>query len=119
MPAFTCDIHLNQGLMIVRTNGYIDKISGEGVEKQCQEKLTENPKVLVLNFTGSPIINSSGMSHILDTIGAFSEQNEIPVWICGLSVLARSAFRTCGLLDIAKEAPTEAEALVQIEKAKG
>lgn len=117
MADFKMENSIVDKTIIVRTTGYIDAVSGQTLLSTCMEMLNKEPKGFLLNLTGSPIVNSSGMSCILDLVGSFTQQHEIQFWICGLSNLTTAAFRTCGILALVKEAKTEAEAMAQINNA--
>lgn len=64
---------------------YINKLSGERLERECQRQINSGCKTLVVNFSETEIVNSIGVSILLGVIDAasnagakivFSEINE-------------------------------------------
>jgi anti-anti-sigma regulatory factor len=69
----------------VLAGDYLNKISGEQIERECRQRLNEGCKLLVLDFSKTEVVNSIGVSILLGVIdrasdaGAkvvFSEVNE-------------------------------------------
>ena len=51
---------------------YINKLSGEKIERECQRQLTAGCKTLVVDFSRTEIVNSIGVSILLGVIDAAS-----------------------------------------------
>ena len=51
---------------------YINKLSGERIERECRRQLDEGCKTLVVNFAETEIVNSIGVSILLGVIDAAS-----------------------------------------------
>jgi anti-anti-sigma regulatory factor len=51
---------------------YINKLSGEKIERECQKQLTAGCKTLVVDFSRTEIVNSIGVSILLGVIDAAS-----------------------------------------------
>lgn len=49
---------------------YLNKLSGETIERECRRKLDDGIKTLVLNFSETEIVNSIGVSILLGVIDA-------------------------------------------------
>lgn len=49
---------------------YLNKLSGEAVERECKQKLDAGAKTLVVNFAETEIVNSIGVSILLGVIDA-------------------------------------------------
>lgn len=54
---------------------YLNKLSGEKIERECRQKLEAGIKTLVLNFAETEIVNSIGVSILLGVIDAANEQS--------------------------------------------
>ncbi len=54
---------------------YLNKLSGEKIERECKQKLESGAKTLVLNFAETEIVNSIGVSILLGVIDAASEKS--------------------------------------------
>lgn len=51
---------------------YLNKLSGERIERECKRQLDEGCKTLVVNFAETEIVNSIGVSILLGVIDAAS-----------------------------------------------
>jgi anti-anti-sigma factor len=70
---------------VVHAGGYLNKLSGEQIERECRTKLLEGCEKLVLNFSQTELVNSVGVSILLGIIDSaanlgakvvFSDVNE-------------------------------------------
>ena len=55
---------------VVYAGGYVNKSSGEQIERECRSKLGEGCDELVLNFSQTELVNSVGVSILLGIIDA-------------------------------------------------
>jgi anti-anti-sigma factor len=53
---------------IVYAGDYLNKLTGEAVERECREKLKEGCDELVVDFSKTEIVNSVGVSILLGII---------------------------------------------------
>ena len=53
---------------VVFAGDYLNKLTGEQVERQCREHLNEGCTELVVNFSRTEIVNSIGVSILLGVI---------------------------------------------------
>ena len=56
----------------VFANEYLNKLSGEKIERECKRQLDAGFKTLVVNFAETEIVNSIGVSILLGVIDAAS-----------------------------------------------
>lgn len=49
---------------------YLNKLSGETIERECKKRLEAGAKKLVVNFSETEIVNSIGVSILLGVIDA-------------------------------------------------
>ena len=54
----------------VFANDYLNKLSGERIERECRRQLEAGVKKLVVNFAETEIVNSIGVSILLGVIDA-------------------------------------------------
>lgn len=52
---------------------YLNKLSGETIERECKRRLESGAKTLVVNFSETEIVNSIGVSILLGVIDAASD----------------------------------------------
>lgn len=53
---------------------YINKLTGEKIERECRQKLEAGCKTLVVNFRDTEIVNSIGVSILLGVIDAANDR---------------------------------------------
>jgi anti-anti-sigma factor len=56
----------------VFANDYLNKLTGEKIERECKRQLDAGAKTLVVNFAETEIVNSIGVSILLGVIDAAS-----------------------------------------------
>jgi anti-anti-sigma regulatory factor len=70
---------------VVYAGDYLNKLSGESVERECRQKIADGATELVVDFSRTEIVNSIGVSILLGVIDAarsngasvaFAEVNE-------------------------------------------
>lgn len=57
---------------VVYANDYLNKLTGEKIERECRRQLEAGCKTLVVNFAETEIVNSIGVSILLGVIDAAS-----------------------------------------------
>ena len=57
----------------VFASDYLNKLSGEKIEKECKQYLNEGCRTLEVNFKNTEIVNSIGISILLGVIDAASD----------------------------------------------
>ncbi len=55
---------------VVYASDYLNKLSGETIERECRRQLDMGCKMLVVNFAETEIVNSIGISILLGVIDA-------------------------------------------------
>jgi anti-anti-sigma factor len=60
------------GTAVVLAGDYLNKITGERVERECRRCLDEGCKQLVVDFSQTEIVNSIGVSILLGVIDSAS-----------------------------------------------
>lgn len=53
---------------------YLNKLSGERIERECKRQLDAGCKTIVVNFAETEIVNSIGVSILLGVIDAASDK---------------------------------------------
>src|SRR5438552_18245789 len=59
---------------IIYASDYLNKLSGERIERECRRQLESGRRSLVINFRDTELVNSIGVSILLGIIDA-AEQN--------------------------------------------
>lgn len=55
---------------VVYAGDYLNKLSGEAVERECRQQLEAGAKTLVVNFSETELVNSIGVSILIGVIDA-------------------------------------------------
>ena len=58
------------GKAVVYAGDYLNKLTGESVERECRRKISEGAKEIVVNFSRTELVNSIGVSILLGVIDA-------------------------------------------------
>ena len=95
---------------IVETKGYINNTGGEQVAQACEGLIGEGVRRLVLNLGQSNLVNSVGVSFLIETIEKVQELKGQAAFCC-LSPTIAKTFQIMGLLQIASVHETEQEAV--------
>jgi anti-anti-sigma factor len=53
---------------VVFAGDYLNKLTGEEIERECRQRLTEGCTELIVNFSKTEIVNSIGVSILLGVI---------------------------------------------------
>ncbi len=57
-------------LAVIYAGDYLNKLSGERIERECRRRLEEGCRALVINFRETELVNSIGVSILLGVIDA-------------------------------------------------
>jgi anti-anti-sigma factor len=61
---------VGEDLAVVYAGDYLNKLSGERIERECRRKLEQGCRALVINFKETELVNSIGVSILLGVIDA-------------------------------------------------
>jgi anti-anti-sigma factor len=85
---------------VVHADDYLNKLTGERIERECKRRLEEGCTELVVDFSNTEIVNSIGVSILLGVIDSaanagakvvFSEVNETTVELFDMLGVSRHA----------------------------
>ncbi|PYP88661.1 MAG: hypothetical protein DMF61_05610 [Blastocatellia bacterium AA13] len=91
---------------------YLNQLRGEAIESRCLELLSEGVRSVIINFEGTELINSIGISILIGVIESVREQSG-KLLLSNLSPSNRELFDVLGLLSQVELSETEEEALSQ------
>jgi anti-anti-sigma factor len=72
---FTLTSELRGNRLIMVTSGYVNNIGGEAIAKEFNRHFENNIKEIVINLGQSKVVNSIGMSFLLEIIEKLQEVN--------------------------------------------
>lgn len=96
--------------MVVYVDGYLNSLLGEEVERVIQELLNSGGHRVLLNFEGTRLINSIGVSFIIGVVEKILERNGLLAF-CSLSRMNRELFQMTGVARYVRAFDTEDDAL--------
>jgi anti-anti-sigma factor len=105
-----------ESLAVIYTEGYINNQGGEEIAKVSYELLDEGYKVLLLNLAGTKIVNSIGISILIEIIEKMIEING-KLGFCCLTPTIEKTFHIMGLAQYAPIFGDEEAAVAQLRAA--
>src|SRR5713226_10706891 len=60
---------------IIYASDYLNKLSGERIERECKRQLDAGRRALVINFRDTELVNSIGVSILMGVIDAAEQSN--------------------------------------------
>jgi anti-anti-sigma factor len=102
-----------EGLAVIYTEGYINNQGGEEIAKAAYKLIDEGYKVLLLNLAGTKIVNSIGISILIEIIEKMIEI-EGKLGFCCLTPTIEKTFQIMGLAQYAPIFANEPEAVAQL-----
>jgi anti-anti-sigma factor len=102
------------GLAVIYTEGYINNQGGEEIAKAAYQLLDEGYKVLLLNLAGTKIVNSIGISILIEIIEKMIDV-EGKLGFCSLTPTIEKTFHIMGLAQYAPIFKDEESAVGQLK----
>ena len=99
---------------IIYASDYLNKLTGERIERECKNQLEAGRLAVVINFRDTELVNSIGVSILMGVIDA-AEQSHARLIFCDVNTQSASLFEMLGLTKHVRIAADETEALSWIE----
>lgn len=99
---------------LVRAGNYLNKISGEQLERSCLEHLDKGCRALVINFKDTDLVNSIGVANLLGVIDA-AEMKSARVVFCHVAGQTAELFALLGLTRLVMLEATEEAAVAKLQ----
>src|SRR5438128_1608085 len=99
---------------IIYASDYLNKLSGERIERECRRQLESGRRAVVINFRDTELVNSIGVSILMGVIDA-AEETKARLIFCDINSHTASLFEMLGLTRHIQIAKDESEALSWIE----
>lgn len=99
---------------IIYASDYLNKLSGERIERECKRQLESGFRTLIINFRDTELVNSIGVSILVGVIDA-AEQNAARLIFANANDHTVNLFEMLGLTRHVQIAKDESEALSWIE----
>jgi len=99
---------------IIYASDYLNKLSGERIERECKRQLESGRRALVINFRDTDLVNSIGVSILMGVIDA-AEQNQARLIFSDVNSHTAKLFEMLGLSRHVSIVTDEAEALSLVD----
>ena len=109
-PHKTIQTREERDILVVSVGGYLNSLLGEEVEKVVRAKLHDGGRRILLNFGGTRLVNSIGISFVIGIVEKVMEE-EARMAFCEVSRINRDLFRVTGLAKYVRSFETEKEAI--------
>src|SRR5467141_2945925 len=98
---------------IIYASDYLNKLSGERIERECKRQLDAGCRALVINFRDTELVNSIGVSILMGVIDA-AEENQARLIFSDVNSHTAQLFEMLGLTRHVSVVKDETEALALI-----
>src|ERR1700681_1238590 len=95
---------------IIYASDYLNKLSGERIERECKRQLESGCRALVINFRDTELVNSIGVSILMGVIDA-AEENRAHLIFSDVNNHTAQLFEMLGLTRHVHIVKDESEAL--------
>ena len=95
---------------IIYASDYLNKLSGERIERECRRQLESGCRTLIINFRDTELVNSIGVSILVGVIDA-AEQSTARLIFSDVNNHTQNLFEMLGLTRHVSLATSEEEAL--------
>ena len=107
------NVERREGLAVIYTDGYINNQGGEEIAGAAYGLLEDGYKVLLLNLAGTKIVNSIGISILIEIIEKMLEV-EGRLSFCNLTPTIEKTFHIMGLAQYSSIYPDEQAAVSEL-----
>src|SRR5262245_28005326 len=111
--SLSLSVDRRDGFAVIYTEGYINNQGGEEIARTAYKLLDEGYKVLLLNLAGTKIVNSIGISILIEIIEKMIEI-EGRLGFCCLTPTIEKTFQIMGLAQYAPIFRDEESAVAQL-----
>jgi anti-anti-sigma factor len=98
---------------IIYASDYLNKLSGERIERECKRQLESGRHAVVINFRDTELVNSIGVSILMGLIDA-AEQSQARLIFSDVNSHTANLFEMLGLTRHVSVVKDEEEALAMV-----
>lgn len=106
---FNLTVEEHADYAIIRTEGYVNNLGGEKIGEAADQLIEQGVKKLVLNFEKSNVVNSIGISILIEVIEKVVDVDG-RICFCFLTKTIEKTFNIMGLTQYAEIYETETDA---------
>ena len=111
---FDVRVQKKDGYAIIYTDGYLNQLAGEELKKKSFDLITEGYVKIAINLEKTGLVNSVGISILIDIIERLREKDGV-LHFCCLTPLIAKTFKIMGLTQFSKVFPDEPAAIERLK----
>ena len=110
MTEFTLKKKIEDDIVIIETDGYLNNVGGEKISEECYKEIENGKKLFLLNLEKSKVVNSIGVSILIEIIEKLEDIGG-KLGYYNLAPIVEKTFKIMGLSKYSKIYKTEEEAI--------
>ena len=114
---FTLTSEVRDNCLIIATSGYVNNVGGEEIAKEFSQHFEKGTKYVVINLEQSKVVNSIGMSFLIDIVDQLNDA-EGKLVFTNLDPAVEKMLAIMGLFSFAGKEKTVDDALKSLAAVK-
>ena len=110
MAEFTLKKKIEDDIVIIETDGYLNNVGGEKISEECYKEIKNGKKLFLLNLEKSKVVNSIGVSILIEIIEKLEDIGG-KLGYYNLAPIVEKTFNIMGLSKYSEIYKTEEEAI--------
>jgi anti-anti-sigma factor len=110
---FNIQTEIRENTFLIKTEGYINNVAGERISKLFSENPNKEIKNAIFDLEKSKVINSIGISYLLEVIELLNERNGKIIFL-NLDPSIEKTFKIMGLFQFAQTSDSLDSAMKQL-----
>ena len=111
--SFNVNTRTEDGYAVIQTDGYLNGPTAEKLAETAKDLMNQGYSTLVINLERTRLVNSIGISILIEIIELLQEQGGI-VHFCHLTPVIERTFKMMGLAQYAEIYPDETSATTNL-----
>jgi len=107
---FNISSEIHNDALVIKTDGYINNTAGEKIVEEFLNNFKDGMDKLVIDMEKSKVVNSYGISYLIDIIEKLNEKSGKLVFT-NLDLTIEKTFNTMGIFQFAEKADSLESAL--------
>ena len=112
---FSVRSHCVGSTAVIYASDYLNKLTGERIERECKKQLDLGCRALIINFSDTELVNSIGVSILMGIID-IAEKNQAELVFSDVNSQTAELFEMLGLTRHVVIATDEEEALAALNQ---
>lgn len=113
MSDFNLNVINENGIIIIKTSGYLNNVGGEKISETCYSEIKKGAKYFLLDLEDSKVVNSIGVSILIEIIEKLQEIDG-KLGYYNLAPIVAKTFKIMGISSYSEIYESKEEALTGI-----